>query len=78
MLVLTRKLGEKIVIGDSILIKVLKISNNKVRLGIMAPEEVPIFRHEVIEKITRFNRIANQTDHKQLKKVALLFKQLVN
>jgi carbon storage regulator len=47
MLVLTRKLGEEIVIADSIRVKVLEIRGNKVRLGIVAPDKVSIHRAEV-------------------------------
>ncbi len=47
MLVLTRKVGEKILIGDSIVLTVVRIQGDKVRLGIDAPPEVPVHREEV-------------------------------
>ncbi len=47
MLVLSRKLGEKIVIGDSIVLTVVKIDRNQIRLGIEAPVDVAIFREEI-------------------------------
>ena len=47
MLVLSRKLGEKIVIGDSIVLTVVKIDRNQIRLGIEAPSNVAIFREEI-------------------------------
>jgi carbon storage regulator len=47
MLVLTRKLGEEIVIGDSIRISVVAIRGSRVRLGITAGDGVPILRHEL-------------------------------
>lgn len=47
MLVLSRKLGEKIVIGDNIVLTVVKIDRNQIRLGIEAPVDVPIFREEI-------------------------------
>ena len=47
MLVLSRKLGEKIVIGDSIVLTVVKIDRNQIRLGIEAPANVSIFREEI-------------------------------
>ncbi len=78
MLVLTRKLGQNIVIGNGISVKILKISHNKVRLGISAPEDVPIFRQEVIDRIKNFNRIASTTDHAKLKEAAYLFKRFIN
>ena len=47
MLVLSRKLGEKIVIGDSIVLTVVKIDRNQIRLGIEAPASVAIYREEI-------------------------------
>lgn len=47
MLVLSRKLGEKIVIGDSIVLTVVKIDRNQIRLGIEAPSNVAIYREEI-------------------------------
>lgn len=51
MLVLTRKIGEKIVIGKNITVTVIGIGPNRVRLGIVAPEDVRIDRQEIHEKI---------------------------
>jgi carbon storage regulator len=48
MLVLSRKLGEKIRIGDQICITVVDIDRGKIRLGIEAPREVPVFRQELL------------------------------
>lgn len=48
MLVLSRKLGEKVMIGDSIVITVVDIDRGKIRLGIEAPREVPIYRQELL------------------------------
>ena len=48
MLVLSRKLGEKIHIGDNICITIVDIDRGKIRLGIEAPREVPIFRQELL------------------------------
>jgi carbon storage regulator len=48
MLVLSRKLGEKIFIGDNICITVVDIDRGKIRLGIEAPRNVPIFRQELL------------------------------
>jgi carbon storage regulator len=47
MLVLSRKLGEKIVIGDNIVITVVKIDRNQIRIGIDAPQDVPVYREEI-------------------------------
>ena len=51
MLVLTRKPGQSIVIGNGIEIEVLSVSGEKIRLGITAPRDVEIFRNEVYERI---------------------------
>lgn len=51
MLVLTRKPGQSIMIGDGIEVQVLSVAGEKVRLGISAPREVGIFRNEVYERI---------------------------
>jgi carbon storage regulator len=48
MLVLSRKLGEKILIADNIIITVVDIDRGKIRLGIEAPRDVPIFRDELL------------------------------
>jgi len=48
MLVLSRKLGEKIHIGENICITIVDIDRGKIRLGIEAPREVPIFRQELL------------------------------
>jgi carbon storage regulator len=47
MLVLSRKLGERIQIGDNISITVVDINRGKIRLGIDAPRDIPIFRQEL-------------------------------
>jgi carbon storage regulator len=51
MLVLSRRLGETLIIGDEIKITVLGISGNQVRLGIAAPKEVSVHREEVYRRI---------------------------
>lgn len=53
MLVLSRRLHEAIVIRDDIRVVVVDIRGDKVRLGIEAPKEVPVHRHEVHEAIRR-------------------------
>jgi carbon storage regulator len=49
MLVLSRKLGEKIYINDNICITIVDIDRGKIRLGIEAPREIPIFRQELLQ-----------------------------
>lgn len=50
MLVLSRKLGEKIMIGDDVEIVIVEIDRNKVRLGILAPRDVPVHRQEIYQQ----------------------------
>lgn len=49
MLVLGRKIGERILLGDDVVITVVKVAGNKVRLGIDAPDSVKILREEIAE-----------------------------
>jgi len=51
MLVLSRKKGERIVIGDNIVVTVTDVRDGKVRLGVEAPREVPVHRKELYDKI---------------------------
>lgn len=51
MLVLSRKHDESIVIGDSITVMVVEIRHDKVRLGVVAPKEIPVHRQEVADKL---------------------------
>ena len=51
MLVLTRRIGETLIISDNIRVTVLDVSGNQVRLGVTAPREVPVHREEVAERI---------------------------
>ena len=62
MLVLTRKVGEEILIGDKITIKVIEVSGNKVKLGIDAPVDMRIYRQEILEKVRNENRYAADWD----------------
>ena len=50
MLVLTRRIGESVHIGDDIQVVILSSKNNQVRIGIAAPKEVPIHREEIYSK----------------------------
>ena len=62
MLVLSRKIGETIHIGDNILLTVVEIRGDRVRLGIVAPAEVLVDRHEVYEKRKNWPNGADDLD----------------
>ena len=51
MLVLTRKTNQSIMIGDEIEVSVLSVMGDKVRIGIQAPRDIPVFRREVYDEI---------------------------
>jgi carbon storage regulator len=66
MLVLTRKPGEGIWIGDDIRIRLLEVKENQVRIGIIAPEDRTILRDEVYERIRAANREASQAKYEDI------------
>ena len=51
MLILTRKRNERIMIGDDVIVTVVSIQGNQVKIGVSAPESVPVHREEIYEKI---------------------------
>lgn len=53
MLVLSRKIGETVMIGDEVTLTVLNCQKDKVRIGLNAPKEVTIHREEIYERIAR-------------------------
>jgi carbon storage regulator len=62
MLVLSRHRDESIMIGDDVVVTIVDIRGDKVRLGIEAPQSIPVHRQEVYDAIQRENRRASQTD----------------
>ncbi len=53
MLILTRRVGETLVIGDNVTVTVLGVKGNQVRIGVNAPKDVSVHREEIYERIKR-------------------------
>lgn len=73
MLILTRKVGESIVIGDDIVVKVVETGKNSIRIGIDAPREISVLRQEVFESIQKENILSSKQDKVDVTRAAQLF-----
>lgn len=51
MLILTRRVGESLIIGDDVVVNILGVKGNQVRIGVDAPKEVPVHREEIYNRI---------------------------
>jgi carbon storage regulator len=68
MLVLSRHRDESIMIGDDVVVTIVDIRGDKVRLGIAAPQDIPVHRQEVYEAIKRENARAGKLEPSDTKK----------
>lgn len=57
MLILTRRVGESIIVGDNVTITVLGIKGNQIRLGVNAPKEVSVHREEIYQRIKQEKKV---------------------
>jgi carbon storage regulator len=53
VLILTRRIGEKLIIGDDVIISTLGVKGNQIRLGIEAPREIQVHREEIYQRILK-------------------------
>lgn len=75
MLILTRKLGESVTIGDDIKITILGVRGRQVRLGIIAPQKVTIHREEVYFKIQEENKRAVGSTVDEVSRIATMIRE---
>jgi len=66
VLVLTRRKGEALVLGDDVEITVLEVSRHQVKLGVQAPRSVSVYRKEIFEKVREANRAAASSSDSQV------------
>ena len=69
MLIITRKKGESLMIGDDIEIVISKIDDGSVKIGINAPKDVSILRKELFEEVEKENKEASKIDISMLKNI---------
>lgn len=62
MLIITRRAGQKVMLGDDVSINVMEIAGNNVRLGIEAPKEMPVYREEIWLAVKQENESAAKVE----------------
>ncbi|MCW3014375.1 MAG: csrA [Solirubrobacterales bacterium] len=66
MLIITRRPGEKLMIGDDVVIEVIEVSGSSVRIGIAAPKSIPVYREEIYSAVKAENTAAAAADPGQV------------
>jgi carbon storage regulator len=62
VLIVTRRAGEKVMLGDDVVIEVIEVSGSSVRIGIDAPKSVPVYREELWRAVKAENEAAARAD----------------
>lgn len=75
MLILTRKIGESLLIGDNVRVAVLEIRGKQARLGIEAPSNIVVMREELCQQVNQENCEAACVKSQDLEKVVTLWKE---
>jgi carbon storage regulator len=73
MLILTRRVGERIAIGDDVFLTIIEVKGRQVRVGIEAPPHMIVHREEIYRRIQEENRMASETDLLDLEKAMNLW-----
>ena len=74
MLVLSRKINEAVLIGDSIRVQVLDIKGDQVKLGVSAPSEIKVLRQEILEEIRESTMDASRVEKSEVKRIIKILK----
>lgn len=75
MLILTRKLGESITIGDDVRVTIIEVKGKQVKLGVEAPQQTTVHREEIYQRIQEENRMAALISPVHLKKIGAFWKK---
>ncbi len=75
MLILTRRPGESIHLGDKIKITVLGVQGKQIKIGLEVPQEMPVYREEVYLRVLEQNRLALEANQQDVLAVAALWRK---